>query len=97
MQAAIKRKLVYTPVHHQLMRMAHAGGGFRLDAFYRYPDELMQISTAAKTGGATATFSDMARHSSLLGSCTAPAPLRQSARGTNENRRVEYALVPRRC
>jgi len=62
MQAAIKRKLVYTPVHHQLMRMAHAGGGFRLDAFYRYPDELMQIAAAAKTGGATVIFAGMARH-----------------------------------
>jgi len=45
-----------------LIRIANARGGFRLDATHRYPDELMQIATAAKTGGATVSFSGMARH-----------------------------------
>ncbi len=45
-----------------LIRIAHAGGGFRLDAAHRYPDELMQIATAAKTGGATVIFSGMSVH-----------------------------------
>ena len=45
-----------------LIRIANARGGFRLDATHRYPDELMQIATAAKTGGATVIFSGMARH-----------------------------------
>ena len=31
-----------------LLQIANAGGGFRLDATHRYPDELMQIATAAK-------------------------------------------------
>ena len=42
-----------------LIRIAHAGGGLRLDATHRYPDELMQIATAAKTGGATVIFYGM--------------------------------------
>ena len=45
-----------------LIRIANAGGGFRLDATHRYPDELMQIATAAKTGGATVIFSGMSAH-----------------------------------
>jgi DNA replication protein len=45
-----------------LIRIAQAGGGFRLDAAHRYPDELMQIATAAKTGGATVIFSGMSAH-----------------------------------
>jgi len=42
-----------------LIQIASAGGGFRLDATQRYPDELMQIATAAKNGGATVIFSGM--------------------------------------
>jgi len=42
-----------------LIQIASAGGGFRLDATHRYPDELIQIATAAKTGGATVIFSGM--------------------------------------
>jgi hypothetical protein len=45
-----------------LIRIANAGGGFRLDATHRYPDELMQIATAAKTGGATVIFSGMSTY-----------------------------------
>jgi len=45
-----------------LICIAHAGGGFRLDAAHRYPDELVQIATAAKAGGATVIFSGMAAH-----------------------------------
>jgi hypothetical protein len=45
-----------------LIRMANAGGGFRLDATHRYPAEPMQIATAAKTGGATVIFSGMSAH-----------------------------------
>ena len=44
-----------------LIRIANAGGGFRLDATHRYPDELVEIAAAAKTGGATVIFSGMAR------------------------------------
>jgi hypothetical protein len=39
-----------------LIQIANAGGGFRLDATHRYPDELIQIATAAKNGGATVIF-----------------------------------------
>ncbi len=45
-----------------LIRIAQAGGGFRLDATHRYLDELMQIATAAKTGGATVIFSGMSTY-----------------------------------
>ncbi len=45
-----------------LIRIAQAGGGFRLNATHRYPNELMQIATAAKTGGATVIFSGMSAH-----------------------------------
>jgi DNA replication protein len=45
-----------------LLQIAKAGGGFRLDATHRYPDELMQIATAAKNGGATVIFYGMARY-----------------------------------
>jgi len=45
-----------------LVRIAQAGGGFRLDATHRYPDELMQIATAAKTGGATVIFYGMSTY-----------------------------------
>jgi hypothetical protein len=45
-----------------LIQIANAGGGFRLDATHRYPDELMQIATAAKNGGATVIFSGMSRY-----------------------------------
>ena len=45
-----------------LIRIAHAGGGFRLDATHRYPDELLQIVTAAKTGGATVIFYGMSAY-----------------------------------
>ena len=44
-----------------LIQIASAGGGFRLDATQRYPDELMQIATAAKNGGATVIFYGMSR------------------------------------
>ena len=47
---------------NDLIRIAHAGGGFRLDTTHRYPDELMQIAAAAKTGGATVIFSGMSVH-----------------------------------
>ena len=45
-----------------LIRIADAGGGFRLDATHRYPDELIQIVTAAKTGGATVILYGMSVH-----------------------------------
>ena len=45
-----------------LIRIANAGGGFRLGAAHRYLDELVEIAAAAKTGGATVIFSGMARH-----------------------------------
>ena len=45
-----------------LIRIANAGGGFRLDATHRSLDELMQIATAAKTGGATVIFSGMSTY-----------------------------------
>ena len=45
-----------------LIRIVNAGGGFRLDATHRYPDELMQIATAAKTGGATVIFYGMSAY-----------------------------------
>ena len=45
-----------------LIRIAQAGGGFRLDATHRSLDELMQIATAAKTGGATVIFSGMSAY-----------------------------------
>ena len=45
-----------------LIRIANCGGGFRLDAKHRYPDELIQIATAAKTGGATVIFYGMSAH-----------------------------------
>lgn len=45
-----------------LIRIANAGGGFRLDATHRYPDELIQIATAANTGGATVIFYGMATY-----------------------------------
>jgi hypothetical protein len=45
-----------------LIRIANAGGGFRLDATHRYPDELMQIATAANTGGATVILCGMSKH-----------------------------------
>ena len=44
------------------IRIANAGGGFRLDATHRYPDELIQITTAAKTGGTTVIFYGMSAH-----------------------------------
>ena len=45
-----------------LIQIASAGGGLRLDATHRYPDELMQIASAAKKGGATVIFYGMARY-----------------------------------
>jgi hypothetical protein len=45
-----------------LLQIANAGGGFRLDATHRYPDELIQIATAAKNGGATVIFYGMSRY-----------------------------------
>jgi phosphoribosylcarboxyaminoimidazole (NCAIR) mutase len=45
-----------------VIRMAHAGGGFRLDAAHRYPDALVESAAAAKAGGATVIFAGMARH-----------------------------------
>jgi hypothetical protein len=44
-----------------LIQIANAGGGFRLDATHRYPDELVQIASAAKNGGATVIFYGMSR------------------------------------
>jgi DNA replication protein len=44
------------------IRIAQAGGGFRLDATHRDPVELRQIATAAHTGGAMVVFAGIARH-----------------------------------
>ena len=45
-----------------LLQIANAGGGLRLDAAQRYPDELMQLATAAKNSGATVIFYGMSRY-----------------------------------
>lgn len=37
---------------HELLQIASAGGGFRLDATLRPTHELLQIASAAKGGGA---------------------------------------------
>jgi hypothetical protein len=41
-----------TRTTHELMQIASAGGGFRMDASARPTHELMQIAGAAKNGGA---------------------------------------------
>lgn len=46
-----------TKLTNDLIKIATAGGGFRLDAKTRLTDELVQLAAAAKTGGATVIFS----------------------------------------
>jgi DNA replication protein len=42
-----------------LIRIAHAGGGFRLDAKLRQTNDLIRIAHAASTSGAKITFSGL--------------------------------------
>jgi len=44
---------------HELVQIAAAGGGFRLDATLRPTHELVQIAAAAKSSGATVTFAGL--------------------------------------
>jgi hypothetical protein len=44
---------------HELIQIAAAGGGFRLDAALRPTHELIQIAAAAKSGGAQVTFAGL--------------------------------------
>lgn len=44
---------------HELMQIASAGGGFRLDAGLRPTHELMQIASAAKGSGAKVVFAGL--------------------------------------
>jgi hypothetical protein len=44
---------------HELIQIAAAGGGFRLDAGLRPTHELIQIASAAKNSGAQITFSGL--------------------------------------
>lgn len=46
-----------TKLTNDLIKIATAGGGFRLDAKTRLTDELVQLAAAAKNGGATVIFS----------------------------------------
>lgn len=46
-----------TKLTSDLIKIANAGGGFRLDAKTRLTDELVHIAAAAKNGGATVIFS----------------------------------------
>jgi len=47
----------------ELVRIAAAGGGFRLDANLRPVDDLVRIASAARAGGATVIFFGLAlRH-----------------------------------
>lgn len=43
-----------------LMKIASAGGGFRLDAGMRTTEDLMKIAYCAKGSGARLTFTNMA-------------------------------------
>lgn len=43
-----------------LVKIAAAGGGFRLDAAPRLTSDLVKIAAAAKSGGASVTFVGMA-------------------------------------
>lgn len=45
-----------TRLTDDLVRIAAAGGGFRLDASTRHTDDLVRIAAAAKHGGATVIF-----------------------------------------
>ncbi|WOH55295.1 hypothetical protein [Bradyrhizobium sp. BWC-3-1] len=44
----------------ELMRIASAGGGFRLDAHHRSTEDLMKIAYCSKASGARITFTNMA-------------------------------------
>lgn len=44
---------------HELIQIAAAGGGFRLDAGLRTTHELIQIASAAKNSGARITFAGL--------------------------------------
>jgi len=46
-------------VTDDLVRIAAAGGGFRLDASHRLTDDLVRIAAAARNGGARLFFSGM--------------------------------------
>ena len=47
----------------ELVRIAHAGGGFRLDTSGRQTEELVRIATAAKSSSATVIFAGMGMRS----------------------------------
>lgn len=44
---------------NELIQIASAGGGFRLEASLRPTAELIQIASAARTSGATVTFAGL--------------------------------------
>ena len=44
---------------HELIQIASAGGGFRLDAGLRPTHELIQIASAARGSGAQLTFAGL--------------------------------------
>lgn len=46
-----------------LVRIAAAGGGFRLDASMRDRDDLIRIAAAAKNGGGVVTFRGLSMRS----------------------------------
>ncbi len=43
----------------ELIRVAAAGGGFRLDASMRHTDDLVRIAAAARGAGCTVTFAGL--------------------------------------